>query len=306
MERVSTAQVVQTRIDQIHEHQAAIARLQRTVATGVGLEKPSDDPGAAGEAERTRATIARGEVEGRMLNFARTRMQYAEGAIGDGMELYQSARELLLSANNDTNGPPERAIFAQQLRSMRDELARLANRGDGLGGYVFGGAGTREEPFSTGPDGFRFRADPGQQLSGTGLRFALTLDGGKLFEAVPGPSGSRSIFAALDDTIAALEYDGLPSDELHARINAGIDALDVTHGRLETARARIGEQLAGAERLEQSLAMQEEGARARLSELVDADLAEAISALNQHQTGLDAALRTYAQLSGLSLFNYIR
>ena len=73
-----------------------------------------------------------------------------------------------------------------------------------------------------------------------------------------------------------------------------------------STRALLGEQLSAAERALQSLADNEVGARERLSDLADTDLAEAISELNQHQTEVQAAMQTYAQISGLSLFNYIR
>jgi flagellar hook-associated protein 3 FlgL len=45
--------------------------------------------------------------------------------------------------------------------------------------------------------------------------------------------------------------------------------------------------------------------QARLSELVDVDFARAVSNLSSNQTAYEAAVKSYAQISKLSLFDFI-
>ncbi|MEZ5739202.1 MAG: flagellin [Burkholderiaceae bacterium] len=76
--------------------------------------------------------------------------------------------------------------------------------------------------------------------------------------------------------------------------------------RFQVSRASIGHQLNAADRADEEIARGEVGAKERMGELVDVDLAEAISAMSQRQTQLDAAMQTYVKMSGLSLFDYLR
>jgi flagellar hook-associated protein 3 FlgL len=45
--------------------------------------------------------------------------------------------------------------------------------------------------------------------------------------------------------------------------------------------------------------------KGRLSDLLDLDYAKAITDLNSNQTALDAAMKTYSQVSKMSLFQYL-
>jgi flagellar hook-associated protein 3 FlgL len=307
MNRVSTDQVATQTIREINNRQAKVSDLQQQIASGQRILRPSIDPVGASQAEQTRSDIARAQTERRMVDFAQHKLQQAESAIGSGIDLIQSARDLLLSANNATNGPEERQMFAEQLRSMRDELFNIGNRSDGLGAYVFGGAGTRQPPFVRTGATVEYVAPAGEQLTGSQYQYATSIDGRALFNSVQMADGSRgSVFEALEQTITLLEDETVLSDDLLAGVNVGINALDTSMDQFSGTRARLGEQLAAADRVIAALDDSESSSRARLSDLADTDFAQAISELSGHQTGLDAAMKTYAQISGLSLFDYLR
>jgi flagellar hook-associated protein 3 FlgL len=308
MTRISSEQQVRDAISMITERQERIGHIQDQISSGERILKPSDDPVGAAQAEQTRSDIVRTQIETRMVEFGRIKLSQAEGALGDGVELFQSAREVLLAANNDAYASGDRAMFAAQLRGMHGELLNIANRDDGLGSYVFGGAGTRTPPFVQTATGIEYQADGGHQTTGSQYQYITSVDGATLFQTATaaGAADGGSVFAALDQAIALLEDPAADPDDLHDGVNAAIDTLDAGMDSFNSTRALLGEQLSAAERALQSLADNEVGARERLSDLADTDLAEAISELNQHQTEVQAAMQTYAQISGLSLFNYIR
>lgn len=306
MDRISTSLIASRAVDIILERQAQLSDLQQTVATGRRVLRPSDDPVAAAQAEQTRSDIARMQVETRMIDFARQKLQQAEGALADGNDIMQRARELLIAANNDTYGASDRANFAQELRGLRNELLGLANRGDGLGSYLFGGIGSRTAPFEQTADGITFVADAGTRETGQAYRLATSIDGRELFGSADPGGGSNSVFTMLDETIAALQNAAIDPQALHIDVAAGIDGVDAAIDRFNNGRALLGQHLGAADRAEQDIARGTLGANERLSSLVDADLAEAISALAQGQTELDAAMQTYVKISGQSLFDYIR
>lgn len=303
--RLSTAQRARQSIELMTQRQVEISTLQKQISTGNRVLKPSDDPAAAAQAERTRSEVARMDVEKRMLGFAQLKLAQAESATGEGNGLFQRARELLLGANNDSNSPADRAIYAQELTGIRDALFNLANRNDGLGGFVFGGAGTRQPPFVEGANGIEYLADSGSQFTGSKSTLTISVDGRDLFGTSNG-AGVESVFDMIDGVVGIMENEGAAADDVHNGISDALDGIDQAIGRFSSTRAALGEQMAVADRALESLELGEELAAQRISDLTGVDMAEAISALSAKNTELDAAMQTYVQISGLSLFNYIR
>jgi len=305
MMRVSTAQRARQSIELITQRQAEIGNLQKQVASGTRVQKPSDDPAAAAQAERTRSQVARMDVESRMLGFAQLKLAQAEGASGEGNDLMQRARELLLAARNDSNAPADRALYAKELTGIRESLLTLANRSDGLGGFVFGGAGTRQPPFVEGANGIEYLADSGSQFTGSDAPLTISVDGRDLFGTSNG-AGIESVFDMFDRVVGVMENPGAAAADVHDGIDDAINGIDQAIERFSSTRATLGEQMVTADRAAASLALGEELAAERIADLTGVDMAEAISALSTKNTELEAAMQTYAQISGLSLFDYIR
>ena len=241
-----------------------------------------------------------------MIGFARLRLSQIEGALGDGEEIMQRARDLMLAANNDTYSANDRAKFASELRGLRGELLTLANRGDGLGSYVFGGYGSRNAPFEETGGAVGYVADAGTQVTGQAATYATSIDGRALFETVDNLGAVKSVFGAIDNAIVALEDPANAVPDIHTNMADQMRIVDGALERFGTARAFTGQQMNAADRVARDLERGEASARERLSTLVDADLAEAISSLAQQQTQLDAAMQTYVKISGRSLFDYLR
>src|SRR5690606_9674266 len=100
--RIATALYHQQSIDSISRRNEAMARLQEQISTGKRINKASDDPVGAAEAERIRASSAQMALEQRMMSFASGMLSQADGALGNASDALQSARELLISAGNST------------------------------------------------------------------------------------------------------------------------------------------------------------------------------------------------------------
>ncbi len=121
-------------------------------------------------------------------------------------------------------------------------------------------------------------------------------------------STSQSLFATLGNLINALETStgNVPANTLLAnRIGFALTDLDQAQDNLLRVRSGIGarmneiESLAGAgEDLNLNYAQ-------TLSRLQDVDYAEAITRLTQQQGYLEAAQKSFMNVSGLSLFNYV-
>lgn len=123
------------------------------------------------------------------------------------------------------------------------------------------------------------------------------------------PSTNRSIFETYQSVVNALELnstDPTVNAQMHTELARGLAELENDLENLSKIRSRIGARL-------NALDDQSEinsGASLQLktvkSAIEDLDYASAISQFQQQLTGLEAAQKTYIQIQGLSLFNYIR
>ncbi|MGE0311050.1 MAG: flagellar hook-associated protein FlgL [Lautropia sp.] len=306
--RMSTATANERAIAAINERGARIATLQQQVSSGVKLQQASDDPLGAAQAERLRSREAAIAVERRMMGHASGMLRLAEGTIGGGIDVMQSARELLIQAGNGTLLPSDRQKIGEQLQAMRDQLFTIANTGDGTGGYVFGARGTASAPFAPASDP-QFLPGDGTRATGTTMPFDTTVDGGALFLGDGTAREGGSIFVALDRAIAVLSDPSPDTRAIAENRTATLEmsgaTLDATLARAETARAAVGSQLGAIESRDRLLESGEIDAQARRSAIVDTDYVAAISELQNASTANEAAMKTYAQISKMNLFDYL-
>ena len=186
--RVPTLQAARQTFDAIAARQSEQARLQTQIATGLRVNSPGDDPAAAAQAELARSRLAQIGQERRAIQLAGSLLSAADGALGHGVELLQSAREALVAAGNGSYSHADRQGLAMQLRTMREGLLELANTRDGAGGFVFGGQGSVAEPLGGGSSP-AYGAAAGVQRIGEGGRYAATVDGRATFMALPQGNG---------------------------------------------------------------------------------------------------------------------
>jgi flagellar hook-associated protein 3 FlgL len=175
--RITTANAYETSVDNLQRRQQDLQLAQDRMTSGKRVARASDDPTAAARVERALATSARAQADQRGVEASRNAMQQAEGALGTAVEVMQQVRELLVAAGNGTYTDAERANYAARIRGLRDQLLAIANRGDGAGGYLFGGQGSAQPPFVDGVGGVSFRGAGGQAEVRSGDLLPMTHDG---------------------------------------------------------------------------------------------------------------------------------
>jgi flagellar hook-associated protein 3 FlgL len=301
--RIATAYAQQIAIDGITERQSQLLDTQNQLSSGRRVNSPSDDPAAAAEAERLRSREARLGSEQRAIEQARQMLGSADGALGDATDLLQSARESLLAAGNATTGPADRAKYAEQLRQVREQLLSVANRNDGAGGFIFGGQGAVAAPIDS--SGTVYTPVAGMQTVGQDMVNPVSLDGRENFTAIRTATGTESIFAQLDAAIATLSDPTATIAVSTGASNTALSAVDRALDRFSFTRTMVGERLKAIDAHEQAITTGSIDNQARLADLVDVDFAKTISAMTQHQTALEAAMKSYATISKMSLFDYV-
>lgn len=299
--RIATNHYQNQAVSSILETQATIAGLQEQASTGRRVNRPSDDPLAAAEAERLRAGQARNDIEKRMMSYARKHMAEAESTVSAGLETLQNARTLMIGVHNGAMSHVDRLVYASQLAQVRNELLDLANTRNSEGHYVFGGQGAEEAPFSPNADPL-YRAQPGNRQNGLDISFDLSLNGQDAFTGY-GERGDTTIFQEVDRVVAALTSDD--REEITQALARGMEMTDRALERMSIDRSIIGEQMNVIDMHERLISAGELGSAQRRSELIDTDYASVISSIHSRDLALRAAMQTYSQISQLSMFNYL-
>ncbi|MGH6646133.1 flagellar hook-associated protein FlgL [Aquabacterium sp.] len=114
-----------------------------------------------------------------------------------------------------------------------------------------------------------------------------------------------SVFDALDTAITSLTSTNQNTGQIMQAVNKGLSNLDSVLGNVSAARSAVGESLNRMDSIEGRISASKLAAETERSNAEDLDMVSAISKFQNQQTGYDAALKSYAMVQKLSLFQYI-
>jgi len=210
-------------------------------------------------------------------------------------QIMQRITELTVQGGNDTLASEDRAVIAAEVKALRDELLNLANTQDINGNYIFSGNKVQAPAFVEGSSGVvTYNGDHGRlQINVSDVRrLSINTIGPELF--------STADFAALDDLVTKLNADN------GSGVRSAISAVETINNKLTVSYGTMASRVAAIESQRTIL----EDTALRIDELLlredDLDYAEAVTELTQESVALQALQASFAKLSQLTLFNFIR
>ncbi|WP_296445657.1 flagellar hook-associated protein FlgL [Rhodoferax sp. UBA5149] len=207
--RLSSANTYDNALQNLYTRQSDLASQQEKLTSGKNVNRASDDPTGAAQAERDLTRMTRVATDQRALGVQSNSITLAESALGDATDLMQSLRELVVSAGNGSYKATDRATIAQQMTGLRDQLFAVANRADSNGSPLFGGLGSASVPFTDATTGVSFNGVGGQRAS-TEVTVPGAMDGQAIWMSVPTGNGSFNV--ALPAAPAALNTGSVWTD----------------------------------------------------------------------------------------------
>jgi flagellar hook-associated protein 3 FlgL len=303
--RISTATLYEMGVARITDLQASLARTQQQLSTGRRILTPADDPiGAAHSLEVTQSQAINAQFSTNR-NAATASLSQADGAFSGVSDVIENVKSLVISAGNASLNDQQRGDIATELRGAFDSLLGLANTKDGAGNYLFSGYQTTTEPFVRTPTGARYDGDQGERMIqvGPSRQLAVSESGQGVFQG-----DGQDMFKNLNDLIVLLETP-VTTPTASTALNAGLatanGAMDQALDNVLKARASVGSRLKELDSLESAGQALDEQYQQTLSKLQDLDYARAISTLSQQQLTLEAAQKSFVQITGLSLFSFL-
>ncbi len=309
--------------------------LQNQGATGLKLNVPSDDPTAIGPVIATRAQLTDTSRYLTTMGTAADQMQSTDTYLGNIQTVLDSAHTLTINAANGSLSQSDLNSIADQIDQLKQQLLDTSNASIN-GKYIFAGYQQNTKPFTVNstydPTTYdptdsttwpvlyngdanqtQFEITPGEtvQTSITGNELFLGISNsnwqiaGTAANAQP-ETGKVDIFSALTRASEAIRANNVddpagPGGGMQNSLTAlhtGADQADRLRGQLGIQATRVD----NATQQQQSV---QTDLQQMLSRYQDADAISTFASLTQQQTAYQAALNITAQISKISILDYM-
>lgn len=288
--------------------QNQLAKSQAQLAQGKQVINASDAPNQAATIQRLQSILTRQDSYQSSLNTIKSRLQGEESALQSVSDLIIRAKEVAVQGANDTLNAGNREALATEMQALRDQMLSLANTKDSNGNYLFAGSRVKQPAFSETANGSPVYLGDQTHMNvrvGDQRSIAVNRTGTDAFVPVPrvdsdGSTVGVGFFKVMDDLIAGL------TDVNGDNIRRGVGELDILQTGVSLSLAQVGTNL---NVVDQQTAVIEDttlNLKTTLSSIEDLDFASAITKMNQQMMSLEAAQSSFAKISQLNLFDYIK
>lgn len=329
----TTYRLMQTNLDRITNR---LEDLRFQGATGVKLNRPSDDPASIRPVLTTRTQIRTTERYLETMGVSLDEMQSTDGHLQHVENILQRAKEIGINAINGAYNTQDLAVLADELANLKQELLDAGNATvDGK--YIFAGFQESTKPFvensaysdatynpldsTTWPvhyvgDGFptELEITPGEYLEVnlTGNELFMGINNGSVqtngptdgfsYSSDPGRTDLFSALTRMEEAIRA----GNVSDS--AGVGGGMEqnltVLETAADQNRRLRSQLGNR---ASRVETAMLHQEDvkiDLQQILSRYQDADAIETFNDIIKQETAFQAALNITAKVSDVTILDY--
>lgn len=322
--KISTHLMFDRATTQMTSSQTNLAKSQAQLAQGKQIINPSDSPDQASTVQRLKSILSRQDSYQAALNSVQNRLQGEDSTLQSVGDLLIRAKEVAVQANNDTLSPENRKALGVELQGLRDQILSLANSKDASGNYLFAGSRSTQPPFVSKAGGSPQYVGDQTRMSvmvGENRSMQINRSGTDVFSPITrtdsnGKTSGVGFFMAFDDLIQSVNNSAeLPPSGAslavnqttqHEKMQRGLGELDQMLFGLTSAQASVGSGLKGIDQQQSVIEDTVLNIKTTLSSVEDLDYTSAITKMNQQMMALEAAQSSFAKISQLSLFNFIK
>lgn len=301
--RVSTGQMSAQLIAGLQDQQAELSKLQQQLSSGKKILKASDNPIAASSILALNQSVSMMERYSSNINSLESRLSLEETVLQQEFEVITKIKSLIIRANSGAVQDNDKKSIGDTISGYIKTMSELANTKDSSGEFLFSGYQASTRPFESTTSGYDYKGDNGIRFLQTGFSSKIQAnDSGEIFNIATDDKGNTSnIFSLMKEFADKLSASSVNSDDFF-KVQEYISA--ATENIIAT-RSSLGNRLTSLDvqnSMNNSMVINLEESRAKLKDL---DYAEAITKLTAKITSLQAAQKSYAKISQLSLFSYI-
>ena len=306
--KISTTQYFRQSTQQLNSIQSDLTKTQEQLSTMKKINNPSDAPQDAASITRLQTALARQQSYQDTIKTVNTRLTAEETALTSASDVIAKVKELAIQAANDTTSAQDRQTIATQITTLRNQLLSLANSQDAEGNYLFSGSKANQPAF--GPDASGQMVYQGDQARmqvniGDSRQVNLNMPGSDAFVRVTrtdakGDTVGVGFFQSLDDLANAVQSGD------HANMQRGISEVGTLSDGISQGLGQVGADQTVTDLQASVLDAVMLRLKSNKSDLEDTDYTEAATKLSQQSLALQAAQNSFAKISQLSLFQFLR
>jgi len=308
MTQMSTSLKFDRAISQMGVTQDRVAKTQMQLTTSKQIIKPSDAPDKSSEITRLRSVIERQNSYVSTMKQVKDRLSQQETALNGATDVMYRLKELTVQAANDTYSAADRKSIDIEIRELRDQLLSLANTQDVNGNYVFSGTRVSKLAFAANDQGrIIYQGDQTVATAAIGDQTGVDSNrpGTRPFDKIvrTGEDGKPipvGFFESIQDLSASLQSNDFKG------IQRAVSEMTTLQQGLSDSLAAVG---AAANKVDNQIKIADENIlrmKTLLSNAEDTNYTEAITKMNKDMLALEAAQSSFAKISQLNLFNYLK
>ncbi len=306
--KISTRLLFDRGSSQMSNVQSQLTQSQAQLAQGKQIINASDAPNQAATIQRLKSILNKQDSYQSSLNTIKARLQGEDSTLQNVSDLLVRAKEVAVQGANDTLNAGDRKALATEMQALRDQMLSLANTKDSNGNYLFAGSRVKQPAFVETVNGSpEYRGDQTRMNVRVGDQRSIPINRTGTDAFVPvaridadGKTSGIGFFQVMDNLITGLNTSKGPD------IRRGVGELDDLMQGLSMARANIGTNLNVVDQQSSVIEDTTLNLKTTLSSIEDLDYASAITKMNQQMMSLEAAQASFAKVSQLNLFNYIK
>jgi flagellar hook-associated protein 3 FlgL len=269
-----------------------LAKANEVVSTTKRINHLSDDPVGLNQVLNIKSFLSNiGQLE-RNITIGKSWLIAGESALTSTQNMLTDMRALCVQMASSTVGEDERRSAAEKVQNTLDELVSLANT-QVNGRYIFAGSDTDNTPFDASGN-YSGDNNPFSLKIGKDATIEVGSDGEDVFK-----SAGNDLFQTLTDLVTALQGNDIGG------IQNALTNLENNSDHIGSKIADLGSKMLRMEMKENILSEIEISNTERMSNIEDADIAEAILVLKAKETAYQAALAASSRILKVSLVDFM-
>lgn len=288
--------------------QNSVAKSQAQISAQKQVLNPSDAPDQAAVITRLKSLIAKQDSYSSTLDAVQAHLDHESTTLSSAGDILVRIKELTIQANNATSGSSTRTVIATEMKGLRDQLLSLANSTDSTGNYIFSGSKVHSPAFASDAEGaVNYQGDQTSMNVSVGESRTVQVNrpGTRAFVSVvrtaaDGVTSGTGFFQSIDDLIAGVKGGNTTA------MQRGLTEMEALHQGIVLGQAGAGTDMQVVQQQGSALDDTKLSLKTALSSVEDLDMASAITQMQKQMLSLEAAQTSFAKVSQMSLFAYLK
>ena len=294
--RITDRMIVNHTLSHLQRGRKRLGDIQTRVVTGRRLLRSSDDPADVERAMTLASELRMVQKQSSNLKTSRDWLGGTDQALASFNDLVVEAHSLALRAMNDTFSEDERLAMSAQVGELLQNALSVANTQQG-NNYLFSGQQVKTEPFALQADAIVYRGD------NAAIRHMVEL-GQTMQINVTGVAGQQGgLFNALTQLLGLQQS---LADDDKTGVQTFLENIEAATDDIYAAQSAVGVRMQRIDRTLDRFQQRETDLKHLYSQLVDADMAEALAELTAEEHAYEMSLATSARTMPRSLLDFLR